>query len=222
MSRQIVRTGSFIKHASDVASFYGFRPVREIEREHQASLDLKPRALRAGGGLYSFSSASAICGMRAAARPQEPILAFYATPSVLHGPASLSPRETGEFGLQVVGTPESVGEIVILKTLATIANEWGAPLSRVRVNALGDKDSQQRFSRELSLHLRKHTNRFTDEERKTLNENPFSIYKISNDAAREVLAEGPRPMHFLSEKSRVHFRSVLGASRAPRPPLRTG
>lgn len=209
MSSRGIRTGTFIKHASDVASFYGFRPVREVEREHLSTNDAKPRSLRAGGGLYSFQTAAAICGMRAAARPQEPVLAFYATPSPLHAPVGTSPREMGEFGLQVVGTPESVGEIVLLKTIATIANEWGAPLSKVRVNALGDKDSQQRFARELSIHLRKHLNRFSDEERKGLVENPFSVYRIQSDTTREVLSEGPRPMHFLSEKSRVHFRSVL-------------
>ncbi len=209
MSSRGIRTGTFIKHASDVASFYGFRPVREIEREHLSTTDAKPRSLRAGGGLYSFQTAAAICGMRAAARPQEPVLAFYATPSPLHAPVGTSPREMGEFGLQVVGTPESVGEIVLLKTIATIANEWGAPLSKVRVNALGDKDSQQRFARELSIHLRKHLNRFSDEERKGLVENPFSVYRLQTDTTREVLSEGPRPMHFLSEKSRVHFRSVL-------------
>jgi histidyl-tRNA synthetase len=199
-----------------VASFYGFRPVREVEREHLSTHDAKPRALRAGGGLYSFSAAAMICGMRASARPQEPVLAFYATPNPNFVPPRLGTEQNklaagslGEFGLQVVGTPESVGEIVLLKTIATIANEWGAPLTRVRVNALGDKDSQQRFARELSIHLRKHGNRFSEEERKQVNENPFTVYHLHTDTAREVLSEGPRPMHFLSEKSRVHFRSML-------------
>jgi histidyl-tRNA synthetase len=183
--------------------------VREIEREHLSTTDGKPRSLRAGGGLYSFSSAALVCGMRAISRPQEPVLAFYATPSPQHAPTELSPREIGEFGLQVVGTAESVGEIVLLKTLATIASEWGVPVTRVRVNALGDRDSQQRFSRELSVHLRKRINEFAEEERKTILDNPFAVYRIHTDITREILSEGPRPMHFLSEKSRVHFRSVL-------------
>jgi histidyl-tRNA synthetase len=79
----------------------------------------------------------------------------------------------------------------------------------VRVNALGDRDSQQRFSRELSLHLRKHLDRIEEPSRRSVLENPFSIYRINTDAVREILEGGPRPMHFLSEKSRVHFRSVL-------------
>ncbi len=209
MSPRGIAPSTFLKHASDVASFYGFRPVRDIEREQAALATQRAPSFRGGGKFYSFPTAAMVCAMRATGRPQEPVLGFYATPSPLHAPVGLIPREVGEFGLQVVGTSESVGEIVLLKTLAAIATEWGAPLARVRVNALGDRDSQQRFSRELSGHIRKHASRFTEEERALVSQNPFSIYRMQPETAREVLAEGPRPMHFLSEKSRVHFRSVL-------------
>jgi len=209
MSPRGVAPSTFIKHASEVASFYGFRAIREIEREQAALQTTRPPSARGGSKFYSFSSAAVVCAMRAAGRPQEPVLGFYATPSPLHAPSHLAPREVGEFGLQVVGTAESVGEIVLLKTLTAIATEWGAPLARVRVNALGDRDSQQRFSRELSGHIRKHVSHLSDEERATVSQNPLHIYRIQTEVVRGILAEGPRPMHFLSEKSRVHFRSVL-------------
>ncbi|TSC69586.1 MAG: histidyl-tRNA synthetase [Parcubacteria group bacterium Gr01-1014_56] len=209
MSPRGIAPSTFIKHASDVASFYGFRPVRDIERQQIAAHNTGSRSLRGGGSFYSFSTAAMVCAIRAAGQPQEPVLGFYVTPSPLHAPAGVVSSEAGEFGLQVVGTPESVGEIILLKTLAAIAGEWGAPLSRVRVNALGDRDSQQRFSRELAIHIRKHLSRLTEAERTLVAENPFAIYRMQEAAVREILAEGPRPMHFLSEKSRVHFRSVL-------------
>lgn len=209
MSQRAKRPSSFIKHASDVASFYGFRPVREIEREQISQSDGKPQRLRTPGNLYSFSSSALVCGLRAISRPQDPVLAFYATPNPLFAPAHLPLREVGEFGLQVVGTGESVGEIVLLKTISIIANEWGSPLLKVRVNALGDRDSQQRFSRELGIHLRKHLARLEEPTRKEVQENPLAVYRVPQELLRELLTEGPRPMHFLSEKSRTHFRSVL-------------
>src|SRR5665213_2073044 len=125
----------FLKHATDVALFYGFRPAHEIERlamsakgEH-ASGHSKPH------GVYSFSTSAAAAAAFAASRPNEPALIFYATPN----PAYLSPqiapglsgRELGEFGLQVLGSSESVGEVVLLKTVSAIVAEWGAPLTRV-------------------------------------------------------------------------------------------
>jgi histidyl-tRNA synthetase len=207
----------FVRHASDVASFYGFKSVREIEREHLRGSDVKPRSLRNGGGLYSFASAAMVCAAQAAARPQEPVLGFYATPfpSYYPAPSSIGPATgvassgAGEFGLQVIGTPESVGEIVLLKVLVTIAQEWDTPLTRVRVNALGDRDSQQRFSRELGIHVRKHLDLIDEPQRRGVLDNPFAIYRIRTEPVRQILADGPRPMHFLSERSRVHFRSML-------------
>lgn len=194
---------TFLKHSSDVATFYGFRPVREIEREVPKAAGLARRAP------YTFESATAVCAARAAARPGEPVLGFYATPSPEHAPLSLPQRETAEFGLQVMGTGESVGEILLLKTLAMIAQEWGTKPRAVRLNALGDRDSQQRFVRELGTHVRRHADRLTPTCREQALKNPLAIYNCSEEGCRALVAEAPRPTHFLSERSRTHFRSVL-------------
>ncbi|HVV14856.1 MAG TPA: His/Gly/Thr/Pro-type tRNA ligase C-terminal domain-containing protein [Candidatus Paceibacterota bacterium] len=199
---------SFLKHASEVASFYGFRPMREIERDHMRHIEAKVGNRRTQG-VYSFQSAALLGAMRAAARPQDPILGFYATPAPSHVPGGMSPRDVGEFGLQVIGTPESVGEIVLLKTITMVATEWGSEVERVRVNALGDRDSQQRFGRELGSYLRRNLDQFEEAARKGVMDDPFSVYRLHSPEITALLEGGPRPMHFLSEKSRVHFRSVL-------------
>jgi histidyl-tRNA synthetase len=193
---------SFLKHASDVALFYGFRPSRDIERMVRNRLEKRR-------GVHSFETVAAVCATCAVLQPTEPVLAFYATPSPSFLPKQFLPRETGEFGLQVVGSSGSVGEIVTLKTVAAIITEWGGTVKRVRVNALGDKDSQQRFGRELSLYARKHLGGLSDVCRQHVVHNSLSLYSCTNEACREILQNGPRPMNFLSEKSRAHFRSVL-------------
>ncbi len=193
---------SFLKHATDVALFYGFRPSRDIERIARNRLEKRR-------GANSFETVAAVCATCAILQPTEPVLAFYATPSPSYLPKQFLPRETGEFGLQVVGSSGSVGEIITLKTVAAIITEWGGTVKRVRVNALGDKDSQQRFSRELSLYARKHLSDLSDVCRAEAVRNPLSLYACTNGACRAILENGPRPMNFLSEKSRAHFRSVL-------------
>ncbi len=140
----------------------------------------------------------------------EPALAFWASASPSHLPAYTgNPRELGEFGLQVVGSQESVSEIVILKTLITILTEWGAPIARVRVNALGDKDSKMRYARELSVYLRRHATELDDACRALLARDPLAALVCQATVSREVIEGGPRPMNFLSEKSRAHFREML-------------
>jgi histidyl-tRNA synthetase len=208
MSPSRTSPASFLKHAAEVAAFYGFRPMREIERDHMRHIEAKVGNRRTQG-VYSFQSAALLGAARAAARPQDPVLGFYATPSPGYVPGGISPREIGEFGLQVIGTQESVGEIVLLKTITMVAAEWGSPLLRVRVNALGDRDSQQRFSRELLVYLRRHLDQFDESVHKSILEDPFSAYRMNTPEVKAILEGGPRPMHFLSEKSRVHFRCVL-------------
>lgn len=168
--------------------------------------------------VHDFATTTAACASRLSSHPDEPLLAYYATPTPTHMPPPGSmvgpfeetpPRELGEFGLQVVGTPESIGEVILLKTLTTILAEWGVRVTQVRINALGDKDSKTRFSRELGLYVRKHAHHFDEECRGKLAENPYAPYQCHGETCRQVMSEGPRAMNFLSEKSRSHFRQVL-------------
>ncbi len=201
---------SFLKHATDVASFYGFGTVKTIEKSFSRTPEkLANVSVEKTKGLHTFRSTAALGATYAALHPQEPVLLFYANPIPAYTPKDILSDEAAEFGLQVIGTNESVGEIVLLKTLAMILSEWGSPVARIRVNALGDRDSQQRFGRELALHVRKHSGRLEETCTHESITNPLSLYSCTSGTCQAIISEGPRPVHFLSERSRVHFRSVL-------------
>ncbi len=192
---------SFLKHAAEVASFYGFRSLREVERT-------VPNIERR---VPSFATASNACVQSVLLRPDEPALAYWASPNPLYpaGVAADNPREAGEFGLNIVGVPESIAEIVLLKAVSTVISDWGAPIARVRLNALGDRDSKARFEREVSVYLRKHLVHLHDGCRDNIARAPMAPYTCKTDLCRGVVEGGPRAMNFLSEKSRAHFKEVL-------------
>jgi histidyl-tRNA synthetase len=198
---------SFLKHAVQVASFYGFRPLREIEKRVPG---LERRA-------HSFSSAAHASVQHTVVRPGEPVLAYWASGNPVHLPAGIlkSAPPTGkhgdvaEFGLNIVGVPEPIAEVVLLKAVSTILTDWGAGVARIRLNVMGDKDSKARFEREVALYLRKHSARLEQACRDSMAENPLSPYRCANDLCRAVVESGPRAMNFLSEKSRLHFKEVL-------------
>ncbi len=192
---------AFVRHASDVSSSYGFRPIHEIEKGLPGK---RPRVQHSFQ--TSIESSAQRFGFQAG---DEPVLSYYASVTPLYTPQGISARDVGEFGLHVVGSPQSLGEIILLKTLYSIVGEWGATVSKVRVNALGDRDSKIRFERELTAYLRKNTTALDAPCRSAIGENPLSTFICTNTACREILAEGPRSMNFLSEKSRAHFREVL-------------
>lgn len=192
---------SFLKHAADVATFYGFRPLREVERRVP---NLERRA-------HSFAIASAACVQCHSLHQNEPVLAYWASPSPTYMQGD-KVRDIGEFGLNIVGVSESIAEVVLLKTVATVITEWGAQIARVRLNALGDKDSKIRFEREVSVYLRKHANSLHDECKEKLARDPMAPYRCTSESCKAVVEGGPRAMNFLSEKSRLHFKEVLELS----------
>lgn len=192
---------AFLKHAADVASFYGFRSLRDIEK-------------KIGGAparAHNFTHAAHMSAEHYAARPEEPVLCYWASASPIHMPrgAHFDRRETGEFGLHIMGVSESIAEVVLLKAVAAIMSEWGAPRMRVRLNALGDKDSKARFEREVGAYVRKHAAHLSPDCRERINKEPSAPYTCSEEPCRAVIESGPRPMNFLSEKSRAHFKEVL-------------
>lgn len=203
----------FLKLSADISSSYGFRPVRDIERS-------LPPALRPKGA-QCFDRVAHLCsaapkvkigpvvaptpGTPAIPLPlRRPVLAYYATPSPSHLPVGLSSHEIGEFGLFVGSLDETMGEILIIKTIAAILSECGLPATRIRLNAMGDRESQQRFVRELSLYLRKHASELVSDQ-----EHPFLMHRRLMQLDPERALEAPRAVNFLSEKSRGHFRTLL-------------
>lgn len=189
-------SAAFVAHAGSVAEYFGFSPARELDSRERS---------------FNFHKAAALADGRA--RPGEPVLAYYASASPAHLPhearAAAKPSELAEFGLIISGSDEPIAEILLLRTLTTILGEWGMPPARVRLNAMGDRDSKARFARELSAYLRKHHERLDDDCRRQSAHDPAAAYRCPNAQCREVLAGGPRAMNFLSEKSRAHFREVL-------------
>ncbi len=160
-------------------------------------------------GAHTFETVAQVSATRVSMHPGEPVLAYYASPYPTNLPTVCLPRESGEFGLQVIGSQESVGEVVMLKALSAIITEWGAAIARVRVNATGDRDSQQRFLRELLIYTRKHAQSFDESAREAIAQNPLAVYAHPSEPVKKILSEGPRSVNFLSERSRAHFRSVL-------------
>jgi histidyl-tRNA synthetase len=195
----------FVRHAAEVAASYGFRPVAGLAQEarHNGATLERVRT-------HTFETVSAVC---AACAVGGPALGYWASPS----PSFLPPGarheemrgELGEFGLTIAGTPESIGEVLMLKALSTIVEEWGAPVSAVRLNALGDRDSKVRYGRELSYYFRKHADELCESCRGRIAHEPTAPFSCLSEQCRAVASGAPRAMNFLSEKSRVHFREVL-------------
>lgn len=215
---------SFLKKAADIASFYGFRHAqsldRELPKEGRLAITGSRDADRVAEACVTCmvnrgqkATSAAQAAVKANEKPQpytaEAMLCYYTNPAPTEAPRGASARDVAEFGLSIVGSPGSIGEIVALKTIFSILADSGTRMKSVRIGSGGDRDSQARFARELSLYLKKRGADIPACCKESAIHDPLSLVRCGSEACTKLLDEGPRAMAYLSEKSRSHFREVL-------------
>ncbi len=113
------------------------------------------------------------------------------------------------FNIHIMGAPKSVTEATIIKTALVILEEEGYKDLSVEINSLGDRESAAKFLRELTAYYRKHLSSLTAECRQAFKRDPLELLSCVHEKCKELAAEAPKSISFLSEKSRVHFKEVL-------------
>ncbi len=113
------------------------------------------------------------------------------------------------FTLEALGLPGTIGEAIIIKTALAILEELGEKKVSLSINSLGDRDSILRFLRDSILYYRRYIDTIHPRCRDTFRENPLSVLDCGHDSCRELRTEAPKPIGYLSEPSRRHFKEVL-------------
>ena len=111
--------------------------------------------------------------------------------------------------LEIMGGTKSIAEALLIQTARAILKEEGYENICVEINSIGDRESINRFTRDLSNYYRKHVNDMHAECRQLLKKDPFDLLACTNDKCRKINEGAPRSMDFLSESSRTHFQEVL-------------
>lgn len=116
------------------------------------------------------------------------------------------------FNLEILANSKSIADAIVIETAYVILKEHldekGAELM-IEINSIGDKDSFARFNREFSLFCKKRLGELPAEWRQAFKKDPLSIFKCAEESCSILLDEAPKPMSYLSEQSRDHFREVL-------------
>lgn len=116
------------------------------------------------------------------------------------------------FNLDILGNAKSIADAIIIETAYVILKEHlddkDAELM-IEINSIGDKDSFARFNKEFAMFCKKRLAELPAEWRNAFKKDPLSIFKCTDEACSILLDEAPKPMSYLSEQSRDHFREVL-------------
>ena len=198
---------AFLPHAINVASSYGFRPLRDVDPTmYRDTVGRQP---------ISFDKAAILCAHNTSTHDPEPVLAQYLIPA----PATKGRAGSGAepipstFCLHTSGSPHSMSEALVIKATMMTLTEYGTAVDRVRINTTGDRDSRERFQRELSAFVKR---RFAapscdipEESRTAVLERPIFLLESAEPSLADIAREAPQPIHYLSERARTHLRNVL-------------
>ena len=111
--------------------------------------------------------------------------------------------------LEIIGGSKSIAEAILIQTTRAILREEGYEDIMVEINSIGDRDSIQKFSRDLANYYRKNIEGMHTECRQLLKKDPFDLLSCQNEKCKKTNELAPKSMDFLSETSRNHFQEVL-------------
>lgn len=111
--------------------------------------------------------------------------------------------------LEIIGASKSIAEAILIQNARVILKEEGIGNICVEINSIGDKESIQRYNRELTNYYRKNINDMHPECRQLFKKDPYELLSCQEGNCKKINDEAPRTMEFLSESSRNHFQEVL-------------
>jgi len=217
----------FFEKASDVALYYGFKPIEtpilekeEVYLKSQGEgtdlIDKEMYTLKTKGGHHLAMRPEGTAGVMRAyiehgmqSLPQ-PVMFYNYGPYFRHeNPQRGRLRELRQFGLEVLGTQKSIADALVIKAFFVILEEAGFKEMRIDINSIGDADCRPGYIKELLVYYRKHTNALCAHCRQRMKTNPLRLLDCKNAKCQTFREDAPAPMSHLCTPCRSHFKEVL-------------
>jgi len=203
-----VSTQNFIKSGINTAHHYGFSSIDTLKShpackdctskiQHKATAQDKKTdslhgILTSGITNYFENKINAIPG---------PSL-FYSIEKV--------PR-SGDIAISfhVVNVRKSIAEVLLIQALRSLLSDLGYENHSVRINSLGDTDSQTRYTRDLTNYLKKRMVDMPPTARELMKQHPCEALMHLIEKEHDLAIKSPSPLEYLSDTSRKHFREIV-------------
>ncbi len=137
----------------------------------------------------------------------QPISLHFKKP--LNGHNLKKKTNTEVYGFEIMGSSKSTSESLILKCVISILEELGYKDICIDINSIGDRESVNKFERELNSHFRKNSHLLNAKTKQEFKKNIYSILKNTGNDAKEFLKNAPQTIATLSDNGRTHFKEVL-------------
>ncbi|OHA19399.1 MAG: hypothetical protein A3C08_00185 [Candidatus Taylorbacteria bacterium RIFCSPHIGHO2_02_FULL_47_18] len=182
------RTAFGLSRVSEIPIYYGFVPIEAARVEREDRVEEKMALIR---------------------RYEEEKMDRMPQPVMLYRETRGKESDMLSAHLDLLGSYKSIAEAILIKTAIETLRATVAEPVTLYLNSLGDRDSFGRFTRELSAFYRKNIADMHAPCRQALKENVCSLLSCEHGVCVALRENAPKPISFLSDASRAHFKEVL-------------
>lgn len=117
-------------------------------------------------------------------------------------------RQHHQFGAEVVGVAAPEQEAELIDMLYTLYSRLGLKNLSVNINSIGDIESRKVYRKALQDYLRKHFEQLSEDSKVRFEANPMRILDSKDPKDKEITANAPSILDFLSTESQDHFEAL--------------
>lgn len=135
----------------------------------------------------------------------QPVLFYFKKPF----PPERGGKKNLSCGLEILNNPKPLSEAIAIKTAFAILEDSGHKGLFIELNFIGDKESFNKFEKELSNYFRKNISDLPSTYRQKFKNNLYEILSCEDEAVKDFCHNAPKPINCLNEESRTHFKEIL-------------
>ncbi|MFA5934614.1 MAG: His/Gly/Thr/Pro-type tRNA ligase C-terminal domain-containing protein [Candidatus Paceibacterota bacterium] len=128
---------------------------------------------------------------------------------LMHESTNIKERAKDTINLEVMGTEKSIAEALLIKTTLSILKDNGYKDFSIEINTIGDKESVNKFSKELVNYFKKNLNSLPAHCRQNFKKDPFYVLSCEECDCAKIKDASPTSISCLSDESRLHFKEIL-------------
>lgn len=202
-----------LDQVGEAALFYGFTPIKTVTVHHEDSAVAKNLSdgevvvdhdTHEIGAVVKLDEKIALLNLYEREK-------LYTLPQPLMFFQRKNTRHKNElhYGLEILGAAKPMAEAILIQASLALLSDIGEKDLHVEINSIGDKESLNRFSKEITAYYKKHLADLPASCRPLVKKDVFSLLGCRHGKCEELARSCPKSINFLSEKSRLHFKEVL-------------
>lgn len=117
-------------------------------------------------------------------------------------------RQFHQFGAEVIGTDDARADAETIAMMMAVYDALGLRETRLLINTLGDAEARPKYREALQAYFAPYAAELSETSRRRLATNPLRILDTKNPRERELLADAPLLLDFVSDDARARYDSV--------------